>query len=155
VLDHPQVAQTLHSLQDTLRAFGQLARDGQGLVRQGQQAMPPLERSLASLDKSLAGVQKLLDSRSGDLDAIIQNLAATLKEMRALTTGLDTMLQKTGPSGDEAIKALERDLRSTEELLELLKAKPSRVVWGKPSQAEREAAAEKVRAARQAQGAKP
>ena len=48
-----------------------------------------------------------------------------------------------------------RTLRSTEELLELLKEKPNRVVWGTPTPAEQRAAKDKVEAARKAQGAKP
>jgi hypothetical protein len=75
--------------------------------------------------------------------------------MDAFTRELRTLVKAASPSGEESLKALERNLRATEELVELLKAKPNRLVWGKPSQTERDAAAAKVREARQAQGAKP
>jgi hypothetical protein len=75
--------------------------------------------------------------------------------MEGLGKELRAVVQQAGPSGGESLKSLDRTLRSTEELLELLKAKPNRLVWGKPSQAERDAAAQKVEAARKDQGANP
>jgi ABC-type transporter Mla subunit MlaD len=155
VLDHPQVAQILASLQGTLKAFKQLARDSQGMVQHGESAMTAMDRSLASLDKSLSSVQALLESHSGDFETIIKGLAGTLKEMEVLVKEASGLLQTAGPSGGEAVKALERSLRSTEELLEILKAKPNRAVWGKPSPAEREAAARRVEEARKRQETKP
>lgn len=155
LLDHPQVTQVMQEARGTLKAFGNLAQDSQGLVRHGEVAMTTLDRNLASLEKSLAEVQKLLAGRSGDLDAIILHLSGTLKEMEPLARELNTRVQNAGPSGEAAIKALERNLRATEELLELLKAKPSRLLWGKPGEAERAQAARKVQAAREAQGGKP
>ena len=151
VLEHPQVARILDQMLATLELFQQLAKDGQGLVRHGQDAMAGMDRSLASLETSLTGVQKLVATRSGDLDEIIQRLASTLKESEQLGREANRLLQQAGPSGAQAVLALERNLEASEQLLELLKAKPNRVVWGKPSPAEQEAAERKVRAARQAQ----
>jgi ABC-type transporter Mla subunit MlaD len=155
LLDQPQVAKVLTSLQTTLQAFQDLARDSRGLVQKGEGSMAAMDRSLTSLDKSLAQVQALLDNHAGDLDTIIRGMAGTLKEMEILVREANVLLQKAGPSGSEAVQALERNLRSTEELLELLKAKPNRVVWGKPTAAEREAAAKRVDEARKQQAAKP
>ena len=148
LLDHPQVIQVLKNLQYTLSVFQTMARDGEGLVRHGERSMDGMDRSLASLGKSLAEVQKLLETRSGDLDTIIQRLAGTLKETEILGKDLNALLQQTGPSGAEAVKALERNLESSEELLEILKARPNRMVWGKPTEAERDTAARKVREVR-------
>ena len=151
LLDHPQVAQVFGHLQTTLKGFEHLARDSQGLVRHGETALTAMDHNLASMERSLAELQKLLGSRSGDLDSVLAHLTGSLKEMETLGSSLNALVQSSGPSGEAAVKALERNLRSTEELLELLKAKPHRVVWGKPSQAEQDAAARKVEAARQAQ----
>ena len=151
VLDHPQVAAVLTGLQETLKAFQALAREGQGLVHHGGEEMTAVDRSLASLEKSLGSVQKLMENRSGDLDGIIQHLAGTLAQTETLTRELNAMLLKSGPNSHEVIKALERNLKSTEELLELLKAKPNRLVWGTPSEAEREAAARRVQEQRKQQ----
>jgi hypothetical protein len=45
---------------------------------------------------------------------------------------------------DATLKSLNLNLNATQELLELLKAKPSRVLWGTPSEAEKAAAQKKA-----------
>jgi ABC-type transporter Mla subunit MlaD len=155
VLDHPNVARPLRSLDDTLQSFNRLAGDSRQLVRQGEGAVATLDRTLASLQAALAQVQDLLASRQGDLEAIMGGLARTLTEVEALATELRAQVAQAGPDADAGLKSLDRTLRATEELLELLKNKPSRVIWGKPSQAEKDAARERAEAARKAQGAKP
>jgi len=155
LLEQPQVSAALAEVRRTLAAFHRLALDSQALVRHGDTAMDGLVGTLGQVQGSVASVQKLLDSHSGDLDAILTHLAATLKEMDAFTKELRALVRTAGPSGEESLKALERNLRATEELVEILKTKPNRLMWGKPSQAERDAAAAKVREARQAQRAKP
>jgi ABC-type transporter Mla subunit MlaD len=151
LLDHPQVSRTLGDLRSTLGAYGRLAEDGRVLVRHGDASLRTADQGLASLDRSLASVRKLLEDRSGDLDAALRHLAATLRELEAFSKELAPLIRKAGPGAEGSVKALERDLRSLEELLEILKAKPNRVIWGKPSPAEREAASRKVQEARQAQ----
>jgi len=155
VLDHPQVAKALRSLDGSLAAFQQLAEDSRQLVRQGSGSMHTVDRALAALAQSSEQLQGLLAGHQGDLDAIATHLAGTLKELEGLSQELRALVRQAGPDGDESLKSLDRTLRATEELLELLKAKPNRVVWGKPSPAEREAAAQRVEAARKAQGARP
>jgi hypothetical protein len=54
------------------------------------------------------------------------------------------------PELTQSLKSLRRSLASVEELLALLKQKPSRVVWGTPSEAEREQARKALEAAKQA-----
>lgn len=144
VLDSPRIAKVLADLDETLLQFRKLALEGQTLARHGDASMAVADRSLVNLDKSLATVQGLLDKRSGDLDAIVAHLADTLRESGELAKEARALLKTAGPGADAALKALDRNLRSTEELLEILKAKPNRIVWGKPSQAERDDAARRA-----------
>jgi len=144
LLDHPQIKQVLIGLDGTLREFTTLAKDGQGLVKQGTNVTKVLERDLTSLEKTLAVVEK----RGPELDAIILNLAQVLKETQALTTEIRATLKDTRPDLDASLKTLNRSLLATEEMLELLKAKPNRAVWGTPSEAEKAAARQRVEANR-------
>lgn len=148
LFDHPQMQATLSELQKTLKGFHGLANEGQLLARHGNDSMKVLDRSLENLDKSLAVVQKLLDSRSGDMDTIVHHLAGTMKELEVVSTQVRELLKDSGPELNENLKTLHRDLQSTEELLELLKAKPSRIVWGKPSTKEKDDARQRVEDAR-------
>jgi ABC-type transporter Mla subunit MlaD len=155
VLDHPQVSKVLHSLDETLQSFRLVAEDSRTLVQRGSESAKTLDGTLATLQGVLDQVHTLLASRQGDLDAIMEHLAGTLKEVEGLTREIRAVVQKAGPDADETVKSLDRTLRATEELLQLIKAKPNRIIWGKPSPEEQKAAAEKVKAAREAQGAKP
>lgn len=151
VVDNPKIAKVLSDLDATLVAFRKLAEEGQVLARHGDATMRTADQGLASLDRSLATVQGLLERRSGDLESIITHLDATLKASEGLVKEARAALEKAGPDADEVLKALDRNLTSTEELLEILKPVPHRVVWGKPSEAEREAARKRVEAAREEQ----
>lgn len=144
LLDHPAVRQVLLQLDGTLKDYGQLARDGQGILAKADPAVSSLDRSMASVESTL----KVLEKRQGDLDAIIASLAKTLKETEGLATDLHGQMKTTLPESEATLKALRRNLEATEELLEILKAKPRRIVWGSPSAAEREAARKKVQAGR-------
>lgn len=155
LLDHPQVRQALTDLDRALLSFRQLAEDGRGLVAKGGGSLDRVDQTLASLDQSLGQVQAILANRSGDLDSIVAHLTGALSELEGLERDLRGVVQEAGPAGTESLKSLDRSLRSAEELLELLKAKPNRVVWGKPTQAEQDAAAAKVKAKREEQGATP
>ncbi len=144
LLDHPSVRQVLMGLDTTLKDYSQLARDGQGLVRKADPAVASLDRSMASVESTL----KVLEKRQGDLDAIVTSLAKTLKVTEGLAANLHGQMKTTLPETEATLKALRRNLEATEELLEVLKAKPRRIVWGSPSAAEREAARKKVQAGR-------
>jgi ABC-type transporter Mla subunit MlaD len=155
VLDHPQARAVLQNLNQALRSFQQLAEDSRGLVQQGGGFVQDLDRALVPLRQCIDQLQGELSAHRGVTGTVLVRLADTLKEVEGLTQDLRAAVQETTPDADQSLKSLDRTLRSTEELLELLKAKPNRVIWGKPSQAERDAAAGKVEAARKAQGAKP
>lgn len=137
VLDHPPVRQALKALDGTLREFQALAAESRGLVGHADRSMGEADKALASLDKSLATVRGLLEKRAPELDQIVVGLAATLKQAEGLLSKFEA---EDHPELTQALKGLRRSLASVEELLELLKRKPSRVLWGTPGEAEREAA---------------
>jgi len=147
VLDHPAVRQSLQSLDATLREFQALAKEGRGLVGHADQSMAGADKALASLDQSLATVRTLLEKRGPELDQILVSLASTLKQADAF---LGRFAAQDHPELGQSLKSLRRSLASVEELLELLKQKPNRAVWGTPSEAERERARKALEAARQA-----
>ena len=155
VLDHPRVRAVLPTSTAPCSPSSAWPRTAARLVAQGGGSVRSLDRALATLQQVIDQVQALLASHGEDLDAIVARLAGTLKEMEGLGKDLRGLVQVAGPDADQSLKSLDRTLRSTENLLELLKAKPNRLVWGKPSAAEQEAAARKVEEARKAQGAKP
>lgn len=144
ILEHPSVRKVFVDLDATLLEFRKVAVRGDALIKRGQDSAETLDRSLTSLEKSSAIVEGLLDRRSGDLDDIIGSLSTLLKELQGLSTDMHTLLKDSGPDVEDSLKALHRNLRATEELLEILKNKPSRVVWGKPSAAEKAAARKQV-----------
>lgn len=147
VLDHPSVRRGLEGLADTLQEFQSLARESRGLVGHADRSMGEADKALASLDKSLAAVRALMDRRAPELDQILVSLAATLKQAEAF---MGRFAAEDQPELELTLKSLRRSLASVEELLELIKQKPNRVVWGTPSEAEREKARKAVEAAKQA-----
>jgi ABC-type transporter Mla subunit MlaD len=146
VLDHPDLKKAIQDLDATLLDARALIKEGQGAVKRGDAA---LGRNLESLEKSLGILQEVLEKRSGEIDTIVVNLAEVLEQINGLSAETRTLLKTDGPEIEAALKALRRNLESSEELLELLKAKPNRAVWGTPSEAERQAARRKVQAARE------
>lgn len=147
VLDHPNVKTSLRSLDATLREFQALAKEGRGLVGHADRSMDGADKALASLDQSMGAVRGLLEKRGPELDQILVSLAATLKQAEAFMGRFATEDQ---PELEASLKSLRRSLASVEELLAILKQKPSRAVWGTPSEAERERARKAVEASRQA-----
>ncbi len=147
VLDHPSVRQSLHSLDATLREFQSLAQESRGLVSHADRSMGGADKALAALDQSLGTVRTLLEKRGPEIDQILISLAATLKQAEA---ALGRFTAQDHPELAQSLKSLRRSLASVEELLELLKQKPNRVVWGTPSEAEREKARKSLEAAKQA-----
>jgi ABC-type transporter Mla subunit MlaD len=147
VLDHPAVRQTLASLDQTLREFQALAKDSRGLVGHADHSMGEADKALASLDQSLTTVRGLMEKRGPELDQILVSLAATLKQAEAFMGRFNA---EGYPEMEQGLKSLRRSLASVEELLALLKQKPNRVVWGTPSDAERERARKALEAEKQA-----
>jgi ABC-type transporter Mla subunit MlaD len=155
LLDHPSVRKVLVDLDATMIEFKKVAVRSNALVKQGQGSVESMDRSLASLEKTTATVEGLLNKRSGDIDGLIGNLASVMKELQGLSTDMNKLVKDGGPEMEASLKALHRNLLATEELLEILKNKPSRVVWGTPSAGEKEAARKRAEAARQKDETKP
>jgi len=146
VLDHPTVNRALVDLDATLVEYRTLAKDGQTVLHHGDATLQSVDQNLASTQKSLAVIQGLLERRSGELDAIVVDLARSLQELQALGGDAQRLLKAGGPEAEATLRALHRNLKATEELVEVLKAKPSRLLWGKPSASELEKARKKVEA---------
>ncbi len=151
VLDHPQVRGTFRNLDGTLTEVRALVAEGREAVKRNDVL---LERNLVSLERSLAVLQGVLESRREEVDAIVLHLAGVLKELEGLSVETRAFLKAGGPEAEAALKALNRNLRTSEELLQILKAKPNRVVWGTPSAAEQEAARRKAEEARRTESSK-
>jgi len=147
VLEHPAVRQPLQQLDGTLREFQALAQESRGLVGHADRSMGEVDQALADLGQSLAAVRGLLEKRGPELDQILVSLAATLKQAEAF---MGRFRAEDHPELGQSLKSLRRSLASVEELLEILKQKPNRAVWGTPSEAERERARKAVEAGRRA-----
>jgi ABC-type transporter Mla subunit MlaD len=145
LLEHPSVAQALHSLDATLREFQALAREGRGLASHADRSMGEADKALLDLERSLVVTRALLEKRAPELDRILVNLASVLQQSDTL---LARFRAEDHPELEASLKALRRSLDSVEELLQLLKQKPSRAVWGTPSETERTRAKQAVDAAK-------
>ncbi len=145
LLDHPALKKALKDLDGALLDARVLLQDGQKVLKHSDAA---LARNLESLEQSLGILQGVLEKRSGEIDTIVVNLAEVLQQLNGLSGEARSLLKTDGPELDATLKTLKRNLESSEELLELLKAKPNRLVWGTPSQGEKDAAQKKAQAAR-------
>lgn len=137
LLEHPRLRGTFLGMEATLGEFRTAARGASRTLAHGDRSLEAVDRSLASLEKSLGVLGTLLERRSPELDSLVRDLAATLQEMKGLAASLNGVMKTAAPEADATLRTLHRDLKALEELLELLKQKPSRIVWGTPSEAER------------------
>ncbi len=148
LLGHPDVRATLREAISAFATVRTAAKTADQTLSHGDGTLAVLERNMASLEKSLTIVQGLLERRGTDLDELIVQMGTTLVQLRQLSGDLDGFVKNAGPDAVQGLRALGRTLASMEELMELLKAKPSRVVFGTPSEKEREEARKRVEAAR-------
>jgi ABC-type transporter Mla subunit MlaD len=155
VFEQPGVRKVLLDLDAALLEFRKVAVQGEATLKDGQASVKTLDRGLASLEKSATLVEGLLNRRSKDIDESIGTLASLLKELQTLSTDMDQVLKGSGPEMEASLQSLHRNLLATEELLEILKNKPSRVVWGTPSAAEKEAAHQRAEANRKQEETTP
>ncbi len=140
VLEHPGVRGALHDFRTALGTFQAASKATQGTLTHGDETLRSLDRNLASLEKSLLVLQGVMERRQPELDTMFQQVGTTLKQLQNVADDVAKLAKTAGPELTEALQALSRTLESTEELVELLKAKPNRVVFGTPSESEREAA---------------
>jgi ABC-type transporter Mla subunit MlaD len=144
LLDHPQMHKALVDLDGAFNEFKKVATDSDTVIKQAGPVMGSLERTLGNMDKATATIQGLLEKRSGDVNDIIVNLSSVLKQVDGLSGEVRQLVKGSGPEVEASLKALHQNLLATQELLELLKAKPNRIVWGTPSKAEKESARQRV-----------
>lgn len=150
VIGHPDVRRTLREAISAFAAFRAASKVTEKTLSHGDGTLSILERNMASLEASLLIVQGLLERRGTDIDELIVQMGTTLVHLRQLSVDLDALLKNAGPDAVQGLRALGRTLSSMEELIEILKVKPSRVVFGTPSDKEREDARKKVEDARRA-----
>ena len=154
IMEQPEVRQTLHQLGGTLTAFREASKATQATVTHGDKTLETADRNLVSLEKSLLVLEGLIQRRGADMDAALVQLGPALEKVQSAGADMSQLLRGAGPEAAEDLRALRRTLSSVQELLELLKAKPNRIVFGKPSPQERETARKKVAEAEAAPGGK-
>lgn len=150
VFERPELVQTFKEVSATLTAFRAASEAMDATMKHGDTSLVGLDASMAAFDKSMQALQVLLSQTSPQVDAVVAQVTVTLQRLQALSADVTALLKTAGPHADESLRALRRTLDATEELLELLKAKPNRVVFGTPTEQERAAAKKRVEEARQA-----
>jgi ABC-type transporter Mla subunit MlaD len=140
VLDQPQVRRTFQEVGATLGSFDKASKAAEDTFARGRTTLEGMDRNMLSLEKTLAVLEDLTRRRGPEMDAIIEQLGPALKQVQTAGSDLSALLKDAGPEAEESLKALRRTLQSTQELVEILKAKPNRLVFGTPSEKEREAA---------------
>lgn len=150
LVGHPDVRGALREAVVTFSAFRSAAATTERTLAHGDRTLAAFDRNVASLEKSLAVVEGILERRGIDVDELIGELGTTLVQLRRTASELDLLLRSAGPDAVEGLRALSRTLASLQELIEILKAKPNRVVFGTPSDREREEARRRVEESRRA-----
>jgi ABC-type transporter Mla subunit MlaD len=146
VLEAPAVKDLLSTIESTVRQYETLGREARGIVKQSGHSLGSLDQTLGSMRTSLDHLDGMLARREPDLQKALEAVPRTLKDAQAMMVELRTATSELKPATKTTFVRLERVLRDMEELVELLKQKPSRVVWGKPSEEERERAKRAVQA---------
>jgi ABC-type transporter Mla subunit MlaD len=148
LVGHPDVRGALREAASAFSTFRTTAKVTEQTLTHGDVTLAALDRNMASLEKSLAIVQGLLERRGTDIDELISQLGTALVQLRQAAAELDALLKNAGPDAVEGLRALARTLSSMQELVEILKAKPSRVAYGTPSDKERDDARKRVEESR-------
>lgn len=155
IMEQPEIRRTLHEFGGTLAAFREASKATQETLAHGDRTLGTADRNLASMEKSLLVLEALMARRGSELDSALVQLGPALEKVQKAGGDLSELLRAAGPEAAEDLKALHRTLGSVQELLEILKAKPNRIVFGKPSAQDREAARKKVAEAEMAPVSKP
>jgi phospholipid/cholesterol/gamma-HCH transport system substrate-binding protein len=134
LLDQPAVRRRLESLDATLSEFQSLAKESRGVMGHADNSMAGVDKAFASLDTGITQVRALLDKRGPELEQILVSLSGTLRRTETLAGKIAT---DDEPALSRNLEGLRRTLTSAEELLEVLKQKPNRIMWGTPSDSDR------------------
>lgn len=148
VFEHPQVRKSLEDFRAALSAFRAASAASAAAMEHADSSFGALDRNLESLQKSLKVLEGLMERRGGDLDAAVAEVGPALKQLEAAGAEIRALAAGLGPEAGANLRALERTLDSAQELLEILKAKPNRVLFGTPSAKDRETARKRVEEAR-------
>ena len=152
LVGHPDVRAAFREAVSAFAALRSTAGVTERTLAHGDGTLAALDRNMASLEKSLRIVEGLLERRGTDIDELIVELGTTLVQLRRAALELDVVLRSAGPDAVEGLRALSKTLASMQELVEILKAKPNRVIFGTPSDREREEARKRVEDARRPSG---
>jgi paraquat-inducible protein B len=144
VLEAPAVKELLEKVGAMIHQYELLGREARGFVVKGGHSLGSVDETLATLRADLDDLDGMLKRREPDLENALKAVPKTLDETQKLMTRLRTATDRLEPHTQDTFKRLERVLRDVEELMELLKQKPSRVMWGKPSTEERDNARKAV-----------
>jgi ABC-type transporter Mla subunit MlaD len=140
VLEAPAVKELLGTIEHTVQQYEVLGREARGFVKQSGQSLGSLDQTLGSMRTSLNQLDGMLARREPDLQKALEAVPQTLKDAQAMMKELRTATGELKPPAKSAFLRLERVLHDMNELVEILKQKPSRVMWGKPSPEDRERA---------------
>lgn len=155
LLEQPEVRHVLHEFAKSLTTFREASKTAQETLAHGDRTLETADRNMASLERSLTALQAILERRGPDLDAAIAQLGPALAQVQRAGADLSELLKGAGPEAGESLRALHRTLASLQELIELLKAKPNRIVFGTPTAKEQEAARKRAREAEAATSSPP
>lgn len=140
LLDRPQMRALVQRLTATLQSFETVGEEVRTVAAKGGRTLEGLDRNLALAESSLKELNRLLAKRGPELDETLARLPKVLRQMEELSGELLTLTRAEGPELHETFRALQKDLKSLGELIELIKQKPNRIIWGTPSEAEKEKA---------------
>jgi ABC-type transporter Mla subunit MlaD len=146
ILETPAMKELLEKLGLMIRQYELLGREARGFVVRGGQSLGSFDQTLATLRSDLNDLDALLARREPDLEKALAAVPKALDETQKLMVRLRSATDQLEPRTQDTFVRLERVLRDVEELMELLKQKPSRVMWGRPNDAERDHARRAVEA---------
>ena len=138
VLEAPAMKELLAKVGTMIHQYELLGREARGFVVKGGHSLGSFDQTLATLRGDLDDLDAMLERREPDLENALKAVPKTLEETQKLMVRLRTATDRLEPRTQDTFIRLERVLRDVEELMELLKQKPSRVMWGKPSSEERD-----------------
>ncbi len=144
ILGLPEVRRTLAEARAALGHLGTASLVTQRTFAHAERTLDAFDRDAASLERSLRVLEVLMERRQVDLDTLIVQLVRTVQQYEVVGRDLEALLKEAGPDATSSLRALHQTLESTRELIELLKAKPNRLVFGTPSEEEREEAKKKA-----------
>lgn len=91
-----------------------------------------LEDNRGHIDKIIADVSGITGTINNDLDQLLEEVAATLQEVKGVSGEAGELLRYNRPAIEDLIGDLGRTIQNLNVLLEELKSQPQSVLFGKP-----------------------